>query len=166
MVKKVLPNRSSKTVKPDATAKLQQAVQIFLDLLGEDTPMSEDEYKALYKIADKRKQECDDVFGLMKANPALVKKPLSVAETQKDKDYYEFCDVVQAALKSLKNKADREQNIAGGEYINSCSVFETDVNADAHRGDAHAQTVQADLKKVNRNRAGNPKKKSKVLKTI
>jgi hypothetical protein len=167
MVKKVLPNRSSKTVKPDVEAKLQQVVQIFAYLLGEDTPMSEEEYKSLYKIADKRKQECDDVFGLMKTNPVLVKKPLSVVETQKDKDFYEFCDLVQATLASLKTKTDREQNIAGGEYVNSCSVFESDVNADAHRGDAQAQMVQADLKKINRNRSsGNAKKKIAANKNI
>jgi hypothetical protein len=166
MVKKVLPNRISKAVSPDAAARLQQAVQIILDLLGEETQISLDDYNALYKIADKRKLECDEVYGLMKANPSLVKQPLSVAETQKDKAFYEFCDEIQAALKSIKTRTDREQNIAGGEYVNACSLFETDVNAEAHRGIGAAQMVQAELKKISRNRAGNSKKKTTVKATV
>jgi uncharacterized protein YicC (UPF0701 family) len=160
MVKKILPNRSSKTVKPDAEAKLQQAVTIFLELLGEETAISEAEYAALYKISDKRKQECDQLFGLMQANPNLVKKPLSIVETTKDKTYYEFvAERIQTALKSLKTRADREQTIAGSEYVNSCKVWEADVNADAHRDNAHAQTVQAELKKVKRYRPTGVSKK-------
>lgn len=161
MVKKILPNRSSKTVKPDADAKLKLGVQIFLDLLGEETAISEADYAALYKIAGKRKQECDVIFALMQANPTLVKKPLSLEESEKDKTFYEFGDRIQAALKSLKTRADREQTIAGSEYVNSCSVWETDIKADAHRGDAQAQTVQAELKKINRNRSNGSSKKSK-----
>jgi hypothetical protein len=166
MVKRILLARIPKTVKPDAVAKLQQAVQLFSEIIGEDTPMSDEDYKAMYKIADKRKQECDDVFALMKTNPTLVKKPLSIAETQQEKDYYEFSELIRAALKSLTLRNDREQNISGGKYIHICSLFEMDVRADVLRGETQAQNVQTELKQINRNRSGNPKKKSKSSKTI
>jgi hypothetical protein len=164
MVKKILPNRLSKAVKPDAEAKLQQAVAIFLDLLGEETAIFEAEYAALYKISDKRKQECDQIFNLMTANPNLVKQPLSLIETEKDKTYYEFGERVKAALKSLQTRSDREQTIAGSEYVNACSVWEADIKADAYRADAQAQTVQVELKKVKRYRpTGVSKKKAKTV---
>ena len=167
MVKKIHPNRSSKTVKSDAEAKLQQGIAIFLDLLGEETAISEAEYAALYKISDKRKLECDQIYGLMTSNPSLVKKPVSIVETGKDKTYYEFGSRIKAALKSLQTRFEREQTIAGSEYANSCSVWEADVKADALREDAKAQTVQAELKKVKRYRPkGNVSQKTKTNKPI
>jgi hypothetical protein len=50
MAKKLLPNRISKTVQPNALTKVRQAAQLILEVIGEDTPMSEEEYKSLLKI--------------------------------------------------------------------------------------------------------------------
>lgn len=38
-------------------------------------------YKALPIIADKRKQECDDVFGIAKRNPQFVLEPVTIEDT-------------------------------------------------------------------------------------
>jgi hypothetical protein len=42
-------------------------------------------------------------------------------------------------------KLDREQNIAGAEYLNSCSVFEADMEAQFKKGIPKAQNVYARL---------------------
>ena len=161
MAKKLLPNRLSKTVSPDALIKIRQAIQLIGEVIGEDTPISEDDYKALLKIADKRKQVCDDVLTIMQEHPPLVLAPLSVAEIQKDKAFYEICDQMQSMFNNVLIRLKREQNIAGAEYANACSIFESDVDAKAMRGDTEACIVQTELKAVNRiTPTGNVKKQS------
>jgi hypothetical protein len=159
MSTKLLPNRSSKSVAPNAVAKLRQAIQLLHEVLGDDTPIDEAEYVKLRKIADKLKQECDDVFTIVREHPDFVEAPLSVSELEKDKLFYELCDLAHALLKAVMLKLDREQNIAGAEYYNGCSVFEADVEAKFKRGMPKAQNVYAQLKALNRNRPGNPVKK-------
>jgi hypothetical protein len=56
-------------------------------------------------------------------------------------------------------KLDREQNIAGAEYFNGCTVFESDVEAKFKRGMPKAQNVYAQLKAIPRNRTGGAPKK-------
>jgi hypothetical protein len=161
MAKKLLPNRISKTVQPNALTKVRQAAQLILEVIGEDTPMSEEEYKSLLKIADKRKQTCDDISAIMQEHPKLVLEPLSVEEIQKDKAFYEICDQIQSIFNNVLIRLKREQNIAGAEYANACSVFESDVDAKAMRGDMEAQIVQTELKAVNRiTPTGNVKKQT------
>jgi hypothetical protein len=163
MSKKLLPNRSSKTVAPDALSKVRQAIQLIMEVLGDDTDISDADYKGLRKIADKLKRECDDVFEIAKENGNFVEAPLSIEEMQKDKEYYELCDSIRALLKSLIIRLDREQNIAGAEYYNACSVFEDDVDAKVNKGsNPKAQNVQAQLAAIERNRgSGNTKKDNK-----
>jgi hypothetical protein len=167
MAKKLLPNRLSKTVPFNALMKIRQAMQLIIEVIGEDTPISEAEYKALLKIADRRKQACDDVLAIMQEHPQLVLSPLSVAETQKDKAFYEICDQIQSMFNNILIRLKREQNIAGAEYANACSIFESDVDAKAMRGDTEAQIVQNELKSVNRiTPTGNVKKQNADSKTV
>jgi hypothetical protein len=159
MSTKLLPNRSSKTVAPNAVSKLRQAIQLLHEVLGDDTPIDEAEYLKLRRIADKLKQECDDVFTIAREHPEFVETPLSVSELEKDKTFYELCDLARALLKAVLLKLDREQNIAGAEYYNGCCVFEADVEAKFKRGIPKAQNVYAQLKAVNHNRPGGIAKK-------
>jgi hypothetical protein len=154
---KLLPNRISKVVLLEAALKkIEEAVLILDACLGEDTQISDEDYAALRKIADKLKLQCDDVFTIAKANRDFVEAPLSIEEMDKDKLFYEFCDKVRAALKSFLIKLDREQNIAGAEYFNGCNVFESDVDAKIKRGNnAKAQNIKAQLDAVDRKRGGN-----------
>jgi hypothetical protein len=41
---KLLPNRSSKSVAPNAVAKLRQAIQLLHEVFGDDTPIEKAEY--------------------------------------------------------------------------------------------------------------------------
>jgi hypothetical protein len=157
MSTKLLPNRSSKTVAPNAVAKLRQAIQLLHEVLGDDTPIEEAEYAKLRKIADKLKQESDDVFTIARENPDFVEAPLSVAEIEKDKTYYELCDLARALLKAVTLKLDREQNIAGSEYYNSCNIYEENVDTKRQRGNQKAQNVQTQLNAIQRQR-GRPAK--------
>jgi hypothetical protein len=154
MSKKLLPNRISKVVTPEMRAKVQQAFQLLDEALGTSTPISEDDYKSLRKIADKMKSESDDVFAITELNADLLEEPLTVVEITKDKDFYEFCDAIRAAKKSFEIKLDREQNVAGSEYFNACCIFEEDVKTRANRGSTKAQNVKAQLDAIDRNRNG------------
>jgi uncharacterized protein with gpF-like domain len=154
MVKKILPNRISKTVAPDAVAKIRQAVQLIHEALGENTPILEEDYKALRKISDKLKQESDDVYAVAQEHLELVEAPLSITELSKDKSYYEFCDKVAAMLKPALIKMEREQNIAGSEYHNGCSMFEAHVAVKIGHGDTQAQNAQIQLNQINRKKGG------------
>lgn len=155
MSKKLLSNRISKVVAPDAVSKVRQAIQLLDEVLGEDTQISDDDYKALRKIADKLKRECDDVFDIAKENTEFIEAPLTLEEIDKDKKYYEFCDIIRSMFKSVLLKLEREQNIAGAEYYNACIVYEEDVDTKVQRGNnAKAQNVQAQLKAIERNRKG------------
>ena len=165
MVKKLLPNRTSKVVAADAWTKIEQAVMVIQEALGEIIAISEEDYKGLRKISDKLKQETDDVFAIAKANPDLVEAPISVREMEKDKNFYELCDNLQALLNPILLQLVREQNIAGAEYLNACSFFETTMTLKAAQGNPKAQHVQILLSKVNRNRNRTPLKTNDSPKT-
>jgi hypothetical protein len=158
MAKKLLPNRSSKKLPVDASTKLAQAVQLVLDLLGERSVITEEDYNALRKISDKLKQECDDVFAIAQANPEFVEPPLQLSEMEKDKNFYEFCDKIELAFSPVQIFKNREQNISGGEYLNGCNFFESTVAFRAAQGNPKAQMIAIQLKQLKRNRGGNPNK--------
>jgi hypothetical protein len=158
MAKQLLPNRISKTIAPDALTTIRKAVEMLHSVLGEDTFISEADYKSLPKIADKRKQETDDVMTIAQANPEFVHEPLSLSEMEKDKAYYELCDFLSATLKSMLIKLEREQNIAGAEYQNACGIFESLVRFKAGTGNSKANNLLIQLSQINRNVGGNTKK--------
>jgi hypothetical protein len=152
MSKKLLPNRSSKTVAPNAESEFRQALQVMLRLFGEDTVITDDDYKSLRKIADKLKQETDDVYAIGKENSEFWEEQTPLPEVTKDKAFYEFCDMCRSMLQSLLLKMDKEQKIAGAEYYNSCNVYEENVALKQQRGNAKAQTVQKQLDAIPRRR--------------
>ena len=158
MSKRLLPNRISKTVVPDALSKVRQAIQLLNEAIGEDTPISDDDYKGLRKIADKLKRTTDDVYEIAKENTDFIEAPLTVEEITKDKTFYEFCDSIFALLKGFTFRVEREQNIAGAEYFNACNVFEGDVadKVDRDKNNVKAQNVLAQLNGIDRSRGGGP----------
>ena len=161
MNRKLLPNRSSKAPAVDALTKVRQAIQLLNEALGDEIAITEEDYKGLRKIADKLKRITDDVFEIAKENTDFVKSPLSVAEMTKDKAFYELCDSIRALLDAFTLRLEREQNVAGAEYHNACSVFESDVDNEVKRdsNNAKAMNVLAQLDKIDRNKGGgtNPK---------
>ena len=165
MNRKLLPNRSSKAPAADALTKVRQAIQLLNEALGDEIAITDEDYKSLRKIADKLKRITDDVFEIAKENTDFVKAPLSVAEMTKDKAFYELCDSIRALLDAFMLRLEREQNVAGAEYHNACSVFEGDVDNDVKRdsSNAKAMNVQAQLEKIDRNRAGAPLKNNDKL---
>lgn len=154
MSKKLLPNRISKVVAPDALTKVRQAVQLLNEVVGDDTPISDEEYKGLRKIADKLKRISDDVYEIAKENTDFVEEPLTITEITKDKLFYELCDSIRALLNAFNLKLEREQNIAGAEYFNACNVFEGDIDDKVGRGNTKAQNIKAQLNGIDRNRSG------------
>jgi hypothetical protein len=156
---KLLPRRLSKIiVLESALKKVQEAIAMLDVCIGDDTQISDDDYASLRKIADKLKLQCDDVFDIVRVSPDFVETPLSIEDMDKDKLFYEFCDKVRAALNSFMIKLDREQNIAGAQYFNACTVFESDIDGKIQRGNnAKAQNIQAQLDGVNRKRGGGKK---------
>jgi hypothetical protein len=161
MVKKLLPNRISKTVAPDALMKIRQAVQLIQEVVGENTPISAADYNALRKISDKLKQESDDVYTVAQENLALVEAPISITELDKDKTFYEFCDKAYAMLQPVLIQLKREQNIAGSEYLNGCSLFEASVAVKVGHGNPQAQNAQLQLNQIPRKKGGGSVKASK-----
>jgi hypothetical protein len=157
MSKKLLPNRISKVVAPDALTKVRQAVQLLNEALGDDTPISDDHYKSLRVIADKLKRVCDDVYEIAKENTDSIQKPMSLEEITKDKLFYEHCDSIRALLKSFNLSLEREQNIAGAEYYNACIVYESDIDDKIAKDntDTKALNIKSQLNGVERNRGGN-----------
>jgi hypothetical protein len=156
MSKKLLQNRTSKKVTADTQIKFRQALQMMLDLLGEDTPMSDAEYVSLRKIADKLKTETDDVFAIAKESNDFLEEstPLEVVENYKT--FYEFCDNCRSMLGPLLFKLNREQNIAGGQYFNACMMYEDNVSIQVARNNPKARAVKAQLDDIPRQR-GRPK---------
>ena len=154
MSRKLLPNRISKSVAPDARAKVRQAFQLLDEALGEVIAIEEDEYKGLRKIADKLKRVTDDVFEIVKENTEFLEAPLTVEEITRDKEFYEFCDFVRTVKNAFDLRLDREQNVAGAEYNNACGVYEGDVTDKVNRDkkNAKALSVQAQLNGIDRNR--------------
>ena len=154
MSKKALPNRISKVVAPDAVSKIRKAIALIEEVLGSSTSISDDDYKALRKIADKLKRECDDVYDIAVENTEFIDDSTTIEEMEKDKKYYELCDMILSMLKALMIKLTREQNIAGAEYHNACSLFEENVAVKAGRNNAKAQIVKGQLDNIERNRKG------------
>ena len=156
MSKKLLPNRISKTVAPDALSKVRQAIQLLNEALGEEIPISDEDYKGLRKIADVLKRVTDDVFEIAKENTDFIEAPMTEAEIAKDKTFYELCDSIMALLKAFILRLEREQNIAGAEYFNACNVFESDVADKVNRDKTNvkAQNILAQLNGIDRNRGG------------
>jgi hypothetical protein len=154
MATPLLPNRSSKNIAPDALIKIRQAIQLLQEAIGEDTFISDVDYKALPKMADKRKQETDDVLMIVQNNIEFVETPLSIVEIEKDKAFYELCDVIQSLLKPFLIQLQREQTIAGAEYMNACGIFEQIVGFKAAQGSSKAKNIGIQLSQINRNRGG------------
>ena len=165
MNRKLLPNRSSKAPAADALTKVRQAIQLLNEALGDEIAITDEDYKGLRRIADKIKRVTDDVFEIAKENTDFVKAPLSIAEMAKDKAFYELCDSIRALLDAFFLRLEREQNVTGAEYQNACSVFEGDVDNEVKRdsSNAKAMNVQAQLEKIDRNRAGAPSKNNDKL---
>jgi hypothetical protein len=162
MSKKVLPNRISKTVSADALTRVRGAIQVFQEVLGADTRLSETEYKSLRKIATKLKQEKDEVFAIAQENPELTEPPFALDEMAKDKAFYECCEQIRALLEPILLKLDREQNLAGAEYANACSLFEEHIALKVERGHPKAQYIKLQLNRMERYRpsSSSPKTES------
>jgi hypothetical protein len=157
MSKPVLRYFKPKKVTPERTTKMAEGFRLINEALGEDTEITIDEYKALPIIADKRKQECDDVFGIAKQNPEFVLEPVTIEDTEDYKADYEFYDEARIQYEAFYIRLEREQNIAGGKYYNNCNVFEGDVDDKIKRGNTKAQNVKTQLDGVNRKRPGKSK---------
>ena len=156
MSKKLISNRNSKKVTTDTQVRFRQALQTMLDLLGEDTPMSDAEYTSLRKIADKLKTETDDVFAIAKEADDFLEDSTPVNVVEDYKTFYEFCDNCRSMLAPLLFKLNREQNIAGGQYFNACMIYEDNVSIQVARNNPKARVVKAQLDDIPRQR-GRPK---------
>ena len=168
MSKKILPNRISKIVTPEMRAKVVQGFQLLNEALGEDTLISDEDYKKLRKLADVSKLTCDDVYDIAKANQGFIEEPLTFEEITKDKEFYEFCDEIYVLKKSFDLKLEREQNLGGSEYANAMSVFENDIKDKVNRGgnNAKAVNVKNQLDGIDRKRAGSKKKIEPTTPTV
>jgi hypothetical protein len=155
MSKKTLRYFKPKKVTPERIAKMEEGFRLINEAIGDDTDITDDEYDALPVIADKRKQECDDVFDIAKRNPEFVIKPVTIEDTEDYKEDYMFYDKTWVQFEAFKIRLEREQNVAGGKYYNNCNVFEGDVADKIKRdNDPKAQNVKAQLDKINRNKGG------------
>ena len=160
MAKKLLPIPFSKAIGDEKLARARVIIKELMDMLGNDTPISDDDYKALVKISDKRKLEADDTFEVSKTFTEFIEEPLTVEEIGKSGSYYEDSDSIRAIAKPFMDKLDKEQNIAGAIFYNGNSVFEDNVKIKAGRDNSRAQLALKQLSDLKRNRGGgsNPKK--------
>jgi hypothetical protein len=159
MQKHLLPNRSAKAIPADALDQARQAFQTLHNLLGTDTPIDEEAYQRLYKIADKRKIETDDVFAVIRENQEFLDTETAFEEIEKDKAFYELCDQLRSLQAAFDLRLNREQNIAGAEYLDACKGYEASVTYRVSRGNSKAQAVKTQLDAIARSKAG-PRKKS------
>ena len=155
---KLLPFRFTKTLAPDARAKARLHVNELIKLWGEATPVDEDYYKTMFKIADKRKVICDDVYSVMVEFPNGVEAPTTVEEATNGKNFYEFGDFMSGLLKPLTYIIEHEQNVGGASYNSVCSLFEKNVKHEVEDlGNVALKPAQARLKLVERTKKSAPK---------
>ena len=75
MAKKILPNRLSKVIGPKGVARTRVLVKELMDIMGDDTAISDEDYKAQVKISDKRKLEADDSFEIAQVFSEFIEEP-------------------------------------------------------------------------------------------
>lgn len=149
MAFKLLPNRISKTLPPDAEAQAAAAFQVLFNLLGPATPITEEEYDALSFISDKRKLVADDYHAVMRNNPEFLEEP-PIEEVEKDRRYYEFGDFMEAQMRQMESHRIREQNLAGAEYDNATKSFKSTVIYKAGRNNSRAQLALKQLEDIDK----------------
>ena len=149
MAFQLLPNRVSKSLPADAEAQARTAVDTLLNLLGNDTPITDGDYKSLHFMAGKRKQQTDDYHEVMRNNPTYLEEP-PIEEVTKDRRYYEFCDFLESLLEKVNIRRIREQNIAGAEYENAAKSYKSTVLYKASRNDANAKLIAKQLEGIDK----------------
>ncbi len=137
--RELLPKRLNKPLPPDAEEQLNLHLQKVMELLGNDTPISESDYDKLRVIADTLKPQCDDLFDIVVANPEFLQpepgsEHLTVQDIRNDKLYYEFCDKFPGAVAAMMLRMKREQIIAGAQYENALGIYAENVERAANRG--------------------------------
>ena len=154
MAKKILPNRLSKIIGPKGVARTRVLVKELMDIMGDDTAISDEDYKAQIKISDKRKLEADDSFEIAQTFTEFIEEPLTLAEIEIDKNYYEDADTIRSIIKPFFDKLEKEQNIAGSEYYNAMLVYDENVKYKAGRDNSRAQLAAKQISDLNRKRGG------------
>ena len=160
MAKKILPNRILKVIGPPKIARTRVLVDELMELLGDDTIISDEDYQAQIKISDKRKLEADDSFEIAQVFPELVEEPSTVKGANAEKNYYEDADTIRSIAKPFFDKLNKEQNIAGSQYYTAMSLFDENVKYKAGRDNSRAQLAAkqiADLNRKRGNSGGNKK---------
>lgn len=153
---KILPNRVSKVISPEAHLALKAATDGFKVALGEPTPISDDDIKKLLRVAGTRKRVMDEILLIMEEHPTLIKAPFTLIEIKKDKSLMEILAEVESWLIGLLFSVRREMAVAGSEYFNAGAVFENDVKWEVGRNNPEARTAQAQLDAIDRKKGGNP----------
>ena len=154
MAKKILPNRLSKIIGPKGVARTRVLVKELMDIMGDDTAISDEDYKAQVKISDKRKLEADDSFEIAQVFSEFIEEPLTLEEVNIDKNYYEDADTIRSIVKPFFDKLEKEQNIAGSEYYNAMAVYDENVKYKANRDNSRAQLAAKQIADLNRKRGG------------
>jgi hypothetical protein len=164
MARKQLPNRISKKIGADQIARARMLLQEVANILGEDTQISDEDYKALLKISDKRKLDADDTFQIAQAFPEFMEESIPLSEVAKDKSYYEDTDTLRTMHKTLSDKLEKEQNVAGAEYFNAMLIYEENVRLKAARDNSRAQLALKQLNDLKRRRGGGANAKKNASK--
>ena len=147
---KILPNRSSKTLPAANVEAIEAAIQIIMDNLGTPIAITDDDYKALYKIANTTKLVCDDVLAIAQVNPSYLEAEQPLEEIHKDKTYHEQMTKILKSLDDAVKIATREAGVSGAEYRNALLNFEDNVKVKVKKGNMEAQIVQDKLNRVDR----------------
>lgn len=144
---KLLPNRVSRTLSDDNLQKIRDAVQVIIENLGSNTPITKAEYDALAKLGDKHRAYNAELFDIVRTHPAYLEEEQSIEEIAKDKQLFEQYDSVRDILAAAIEKLEREQGVVGAEYRNAGSVYVENVKNKVSKGNKEATMV---LDKINR----------------
>ena len=154
MAKKILLNRTPKVIGLEGIARSRVLVKELMDILGNDTIMPDEDYKAQIKISDKRKLQADDSFEIAQVFTELLEESLTVKEVNFEKSYYEDADTIRSIAKPFFDKLDKEQNIAGSQYYNAMALFDENVKYKAGRDNSRAQLAAKQISDLNRKQGG------------
>ena len=164
MAKKILLNRTPKVIGPEGIALARVLVKQLMDILGDDTIIPDEDYKAQIKISDKRKLEADDSFEIAQVFPEIIEEPLTVKRVNGEKSFYEDADTIRSIAKPFFDKLNKEQNISGSQYYTAMSLFDENVKYKASRNNSRAQLAAKQIADLNRKRGGNNGNKKNIPK--
>ena len=108
-------------------------------------PVTSTEREHMQKLGPSTTAYAGRTLGYMGTNPDYISPLFPLAEVTKDSTGYAQMEKFMPQLALLFNKLEGVQMLLGNEYLRACNAYMTNSGQAAHRGDANAEPIYADL---------------------